>query len=233
MRQAPSGLMLFAAGLGTRMGALTRDRPKPLIRVADRTLLDHALAVADKLPLTRKVVNLHYLPEQIEAQLAQRADIAFSREVPTILDTGGGLKAALPLLGEGPVFTLNTDAVWTGENPLLQLAEAWDGDRADCLLLLLPLAKARAHVGAGDFAMDRDHRLRRGKGPDSYVYLGAQIVRPGLVAAIPDRVFSMNRVWDAAIARGRLFGVVHHGGWCDVGHPGGIAEAEALLQAAP
>jgi N-acetyl-alpha-D-muramate 1-phosphate uridylyltransferase len=233
MRDAPAGLMLFAAGLGTRMGALTAHQPKPLIRVAGRALLDHALDVADAMPLARKVINLHYLPDRIEAHLAHRRDIAFSREPGVLLDTGGGLKAALPMFGTRPVFTLNTDAVWTGENPLRQLATAWDGARMDCLLLLLPLAAVRAHTGAGDFTMDAAGRLRRGAGAQSLVYLGAQIVSPALVSAVPDRVFSMNRVWDAAIERGRLHGVVHQGGWCDVGHPEGIAEAEAMLQARP
>lgn len=230
MRHSPDALMLFAAGFGTRMGALTRDRPKPLIPVAGRALLDHALAVADSAgPITRKVVNAHYLADQIAGHIRPRADLILSLEQPDILDTGGGLRAALPLLGPGPVMTLNTDYVWTGQNPLAQLRSAWDGDRMDVLLLLLPAGQARGHKGTGDFLLDVAGRLRRANGAPGLTYLGAQIVSPDGLAAIPDRAFSLNRLWDRAIAAGRAFGLIHRGGWCDVGHPEGIAEAEALL----
>lgn len=225
MRQdalTPLPLMLFAAGFGTRMGALTADRPKPLVEVAGRPLLDHALALAPG-QASRIVVNTHYLGDRIAAHLAGR-DIALSAEDP-ILDTGGGLRAALPLLGPGPVFTLNTDAVWTGPNPLATLRAGWR-DGMGALLLLIPAGRARGHGPAGDFAMDAAGRISRG-GP--WVYTGAQIVDPSGLAAIPERVFSLNRLWDGMIAEGRAFAVVHPGGWCDVGTPPGIAEAEAML----
>jgi MurNAc alpha-1-phosphate uridylyltransferase len=214
-------LMVFAAGRGTRMGALTADRPKPLIEVAGRALLDHALALGGACDPV--VVNAHYLGGQIAAHLAGRG-VAVSAEAE-LLDTGGGLKAALPLLGPGPLFTLNSDAVWTGPNPLETLAEAW-AEGMEALLLLVPEARARGRQGPGDFALGADGRPVRG-GP--LVYTGAQLICPEPVAAEPEPVFSLNRVWDGCAARGTLYGVVHPGGWADVGHPAGIAEAEAML----
>ena len=228
MRHDPPPLMLFAAGFGTRMGALTATRPKPLIRVAGRALIDHALALADGAGITRRVANVHYLPDQIAAHLAGR-DVALSWEKDRILETGGGLRAALPLLGGNPVATLNTDAVWTGRNPLSQLMAAWDDRRMDGLLLLLPVGQALGHGGTGDFLMAADGRLSRAQGAAGPVYLGAQILRTDGLAAIADPVFSLNRLWDQMIADGRLFGLVHDGGWCDVGHPEGITMAEDML----
>ncbi|NBE07291.1 nucleotidyltransferase family protein [Paragemmobacter ruber] len=231
MRPLPPPLMLFAAGFGTRMGALTAQRPKPLIPVAGRPLIDHALAIADAAGVGRIVANTHYLADQIAAHLAPRG-IALSAERERILETGGGLKAALPLLGESPVLTLNTDAVWTGRNPLSQLMAAWDGARMDGLLLLLPAAQARGHHGTGDFLVDDEGRLTRAMGAPAPVYLGAQMLRTEGLAGIGETVFSLNLLWDRMIAAGRLFGVIHDGGWCDVGRPEGIAEAEAMLQGA-
>ncbi|MCR9149800.1 MAG: nucleotidyltransferase family protein [Rhodobacteraceae bacterium] len=222
------GLMIFAAGLGTRMGALTADRPKPLIAVAGKPLIDHALALADGAGLDRPVINLHYRGGMLRAHLAGR-DIRFSEESDMLLDTGGGLRAALPLLPPGPVLTLNSDAVWTGANPLSALIAAFDPARMDALLALVPCDRAAGHAGAGDFALSGDGRLSRG---GAFVYTGAQIVDPAGLAEIPDRVFSLNRLWDRAAARGRLFGLVHPGGWADVGRPEGIAAAEAMLEAA-
>jgi N-acetyl-alpha-D-muramate 1-phosphate uridylyltransferase len=228
MRPLRFPLMLFAAGFGTRMGALTADRPKPLIPVAGTTLLDHALALAEGAGAASPVINLHYRGAQIEAH-CQGRDVRFSREAPVILDTGGGLKAALPMLGDSAVMTLNTDAVWTGENPLLQLAGAWDPSRMDALLLLLPLAGVTGHPGSGDFNMAANGRIAWGKGAGGPVYLGAQIVKAERVSAIAEPVFSMTRVWDAAMTEGRAYGLIHQGGWCDVGTPAGIALAEAMI----
>jgi len=225
MRSFP--LMLFAAGRGTRMGALTATRPKPMIEVAGRPLIDHALALADAAGTRPIVVNLHHLGEQIARHLCARP-ISLSRE-PILLETGGGLRQALPLLGKGPVMTLNADAIWTGCNPLQELAQAWDDARMDALLLLAPRAQARGHSGRGDFLIDPDSRLRRAEGAEAPVYLGAQILRTEGLAEIADEIFSLNRLWDILIARGRVYGLIHQGGWCDVGRPEGIAEAEALL----
>ena len=232
MRPPPPPLMLFAAGLGTRMGALTATRPKPLISVAGKPLIDHALTLADAAGITRIVANTHYLPDQIEAHLAPRR-IPISRETPRILETGGGLKRALPLLNANPVLTLNTDAVWIGENPLSQLLTAWDGVRMDGLLLLLPAEQATGHTGIGDFLMDASGRLSRAKGAVGPIYLGAQILRTDALAEIAEESFSLNLLWDRMIAQGRLYGLIHKGGWCDVGRPEGIALAESLLTSTP
>jgi MurNAc alpha-1-phosphate uridylyltransferase len=223
-------LMLFAAGFGTRMGALVADRPKPLIPVAGRPLIDHALALAQEAGVRRIVANAHYRAPQIEAHLAPLG-IPVSHETPHILDTGGGLRAALPLLGPGPVLALNTDAVWTGPNPLRRLLDAWD-DGMEALLLLVPRARATGHSGAGDFLLGPDGRLMRAQGAPAPVYTGAQILRTEALAEVAEAAFSLNRLWDGAIARGRAHGVVHEGGWCDVGRPEGIALAEAMLAGA-
>lgn len=225
----PQAVMLFTAGFGTRMAPLTRDRPKPLIRVGGRTLLDHALAVVDDAGITGIVANLHYLPDQIARHLASRPDIRLSAETETILETGGGLLNALPLLGEGPVFTLNTDAVWTGANPILELRGEWQPDRMDGLLLLVPREQATGHEGTGDFDLDPEGRIQRGRG---FVYTGAGIVKTEGLSRIGERVFSLNRLWNAMAAEGRLFGAIHAGGWCDVGRPESIPMAEALLAGA-
>lgn len=216
-------LMIFAAGLGTRMRPLTDDRPKPLIQVAGRTLLDRALDLGRDAGAAPIVVNTHYLGDQIERHLAGQ-EVAISAEPDLILDTGGGLRQALPLLGPGPVMTLNPDVVWTGPNVLSALMAAWD-DRMDALLALVPLAQATARQGAGDFSLDSGRLHRRG----DYVYAGAQIIRTDRLAEIGDAVFSLNRLWDLMIADGRAHGLIHPGGWCDVGYPAAIPLAEALL----
>lgn len=212
-------LMLFAAGLGTRMGALTADRPKPMIPVAGRPLIDHALDIARGAGVMRIVANTHYLA----GRMVLPADVAVSHE-PDLLETGGGLRAALPLLGAGPVMTLNTDAVWTGTNPLTELLAAWDPDRMDALLLLLPAPQATGYHGAGDFSAGPV--LTRG---GDHAYLGAQILKTEGLADIPDTKFSLNLLWDRMIGAGRLHGITHRGGWCDVGRPESLPLAEALL----
>ncbi|AZL59430.1 nucleotidyltransferase family protein [Tabrizicola piscis] len=227
----PFPLMIFAAGFGTRMGALTADRPKPLIPVAGRALIDHALDVARGAGSGRVVVNVHYLADQMEAHLAG-SGVAISDERAQILETGGGLRAALPLLGPGPVAVLNSDGIWTGANPLAELAGAWDIDRMEALLLLLPVDETRGHGTKGDFRLDRDGRISRGEGGEDHVYIGAQILQPGRLAGVAEAAFSLNPVWNQMIAAGTAYGIRHQGGWCDVGHPEGIAEAERLLHSA-
>ena len=227
MPDFPFPLMIFAAGFGTRMGALTADRPKPLIPVAGRPLIDHALDMASGAGARRVVANTHYKAEQLAAHLTPKG-IAISHE-PQILETGGGLKAALPLLGPGPVAVLNSDGIWTGANPLSQLAQAWDPARMETLLLLLPLQQTLAHGPKGDFRLDDHGRILRGQGGEDHVYIGACILTPDRLAAIAEDVFSLNRLWNDMIAAGTAFGLVHQGRWCDVGHPAGIAEAERLL----
>jgi len=186
------------------------------------------LALADAAGVTTRVANLHYRGDQLAAHLRDR-NVALSWETEQILETGGGLRAALPLLGPGPVLTLNSDAVWTGANPLQELMAAWDAARMDALLLLLPVAQALGHSGSGDFLLDAENRISRAKGAPGLVYSGAQIIRTGLLEQMPEKVFSLNLLWDKMILQGRAFGMVHQGGWCDVGRPDCIPIAEALL----
>lgn len=230
MPDFPFPLMIMAAGFGTRMGALTADRPKPLIPVAGRALIDHALSTARAGGAQRVVVNTHYRAEQMAAHLAGKG-VAISHE-PEILETGGGLKAALPLLGPGPVAILNSDSIWTGANPLSQLAAAWQPGRMETLLLLLPVSETPTHGTRGDFALDREGRISRGQGGEDHVYICAGIVAPERLAEVAEPKFSLNRVWDRMIAAGTAYGIVHQGHWCDVGRPEAISAAEALLEAA-
>lgn len=228
MRDNPNSLMLFAAGLGTRMGDLVRQIPKPLIPVAGKPLIDHALEIANDANIGNVVVNTHYKSEKMVAHLQGRP-IQISHEAPMLLETGGGLRNALPLLGNGPVFTLNSDAVWAGKNPLTQLSKFWNPDFMDALLLLVRPQNAYGYSGAGDFlAPDGDHRIRRGPG---LVYSGAQITITGDLHNIDKDAFSLNIVWNVMLKRNRVYGIIYDGIWCDVGRPDGIDAAEKMLAA--
>ena len=219
--------MVFAAGLGTRMRPLTDDRPKALVRVAGRPLIDHALEqVAGPGPL---VVNAHHHAEKLSAHLAGRPGVALSMEEGLLLETGGGLRHALPLLGPGPVLTMNSDAVWTGPTARRALLTAWDPERMDGLLLMVPRTRALGQAG-GSFRIGPDGRLIRDR--EGLVYTGAGIVKTEGLAAFPDPVFSLRDLWFAMLAEGRLYGCLHEGGWADVGTPDGIAPAEAMLRQA-
>jgi len=222
----PDALMLFAAGRGTRMAPLTDRVPKPLIPVAGRTMLDRALTLAREGGARRIVVNAHHLGQQIADAVADMPDVAVSDESARLLETGGGLRRALPLLGPGPVLTLNPDAVWTGPNPVAALRAAWDPARMDALLVLVPPERAVARIGAGDFTWNNDGRLTR-SGP--MIYSGAQIIDPARLVEIPEDSFTLNCLWNLQMAAGRVFGLIHPGGWCDVGRPDCIPLAEALL----
>ena len=220
-------LMIFAAGKGTRMAPLTDVTPKPLIAVGGQTLLDRALVLGREAGAGRVVVNIHHLGGQIRDHISGQ-DIAISDESGLLLETGGGLRKALPLLGAGPVITMNPDVVWTGPNPIAALLDAWDDARMDALLMLVPIAQTHGRHGGGDFSLDADGRLiRRG----DLVYGGVQIIRPARLAEIPDEIFSLNRLWDLMIADGRAYGLIHPGEWCDVGRPDCIPLAEGLLDA--
>ena len=219
----PLPVLLFAAGFGTRMGPLTRDKPKPMVKVAGLPLIDHALNLLTEAN-TPKVVNLHYKAEILRDHLVGR-DIQFSDESDAILETGGGLRRALPLLGKSVVATLNTDAIWQGANPIETLMNAW---RPEMEALLLTVSKDRAigHKGAGDFIADTNGRLARGTGE---IYTGLQIVRTDDLMNIPKDAFSMNVLWNRIAERGGLYGVSFSGRWCDVGQPESIALAEQML----
>ncbi len=225
MTGTPQAAMLFAAGFGTRMGALTKDRPKPLIEVAGRPLIDHALDLVDALRPLRVVANLHYHADQLADHLAGQ-DVMVSREEPRILDTGGGLRAALPLLGSGPVFTLNSDAIWAGPNPLNLLKDQWNPDEMDALLICVPVGQTLGHSGPGDFTRDSTGRITRGAG---LVYGGVQILKTEGLHDIAEDVFSLNVLWDRMLQQKRLFALSYPGRWCDVGRPEGIDLAEGLI----
>lgn len=219
--------MLFAAGFGTRMKHLTAHCPKPMVHVSGRPLIDHALALAQDIAPPVIVANLHYLPQQLEAHLAPLG-VQTITEQPDILETGGGLRNALPLLGAGPVITMNTDAIWQGPNPLRLLLDHWNPAHMDALLMCVPPARALEHAGAGDFTLATDGRLSRGAG---LVYGGVQIIKTDLLHDVDTPAFSLNLVWDRMLAQGRMYGLSYAGRWCDVGHPDGIATAETLVNA--
>ncbi len=234
----PRQAMVLAAGLGLRMRPITLTTPKPLVRIAGRTLLDRILDHLRAAGVERVVVNVHFLPEAIEAHLAARHDlnILISRE-SALLETGGGVRAALPRLGEEAIFVINGDVLWRdGAEPTLgALARAWDERAMDALLLLHPTATAVGWAGPGDFRLAADGRLIR-RGDDAtapYLFAGLQILHPRLFAGAPDGAFSLNVLYDRAIAAGRGFGVGHRGGWCHVGTPADIAPAERFLAGAP
>ncbi|WP_439153661.1 nucleotidyltransferase family protein [Yoonia sp.] len=215
-------VLLFAAGLGTRMGELTHDRPKALVPVAGRALIDHALDLTTGIgPL---VVNAHYKADMLRTHLAGR-DITISDETDLLRETGGGLRHAMPLLPGNPVITMNTDAIWRGPNPVTQLRGAWR-EGMEALLLLVPTAQVTGHKGKGDFTVDSAGRLTRAP---AHIYTGLQMIRTDTIGGIAAEVFSMNVVWDQMATRGALYGVVYDGQWCDVGQPESIPLAEAML----
>ena len=236
----PTTAMVMAAGLGKRMRPLTASRPKPLIEVAGKPLLDHVLDRLRAAGVGRVVVNVHYLADLIEAHLAAAGggfDIVVSDERAQLLETGGGLMRARPLLGEAPFFVANADNLWLDgpADALRLLALHWDDAAMDALLLLVPYARAHNHPGQGDFSLDGAGRLvrREASRVAPFVYTGVQIVSPrlldGWAEAMGGEPFSTNLMWNRAIEAGRAFGAVHEGLWFDVGTPGAIAATEAVL----
>ena len=227
--------MIMAAGKGTRMMPLTADRPKPLIEVGGVALLDHVLDHLRDAGIGKIVVNVHYRAEQVEEHLAESAadlDVRISDERDLLRDTGGGLVHALPIISDDPFICVNADNWWTnaGENAISRLEAAWDDDRMDVLMLLIPLEAAYNSQGIGDFNMDADGRLSRRQGaPATYVWTGIQMLSKRLIVDPPEDVFSTNVFWDRAIAEGRCMGIVHEGLWFDVGYPAAIAATEAKL----
>lgn len=229
--------MVLAAGLGKRMRPITATTPKPLVEVGGRAMLDHALDRLLEAGIERAVVNVHYLPDLIEAHLArrERPAIAISDERDRLLETGGGCKRALPLLGDGPFLLMNSDSLWI-EGPqsnVARLVAAWDPARMDILLLLASAATSVGYDGAGDFAMDPAGVLeRRGERRQApFVYAGVAILKPALFADTPDGAWSLNLLFDRAIAAGRLHGLRLDGQWLHVGTPDAIAVANARIEA--
>ena len=232
---SPCHAMIFAAGLGTRMRPITDTLPKPLVKVRGKALIDHVLDAFADAGVPEAVVNVHYLGDQIEAHLADRMapHIVISDERAKLLDQGGGIRKALPLLGAAPFFVANTDAFWV-EGPasnLRRLAQAFDPTRMDALLLLVRHPAAHNYQGQGDFHLDPlGHITRRRHGRVApYIYMGVQLVSRRLLRDAPEGPFSTNILWNRAMEEGRLFGHVHNGAWIEVGEPGHIGPAEDLL----
>ncbi len=232
----PTTAMVLAAGLGTRMRPLTDDRPKALVEVAGRALIDHVLGRLAAAGVKRAVVNVHAFADRLEAELAGRSDleIVISDERAQLLETGGGLKKARPLLGDAPVLVCNIDSIWTEDNALSRLIAAWDPARMDDLLMTIPLERAMGFDGAGDFFGDSAGRLTfRGAAPSApLAYIGAHIISPKTIDGWPDGAFRATTHWRDMAARGRLFGVVTEGLWMHVGDPAARDAAEARLAAA-
>ena len=225
--------MVLAAGRGVRMQPLTLATPKPLLQVGGRAMLDHALDKLQAAGINQVVVNSFYLGDQIEAHIAARRDMTL---IPSpeqeLLDTGGGVKHALRHFTR-PFFALNADLPWTdGAVPgLARMKQAWQHDKMDVLLLLMPTARARGFEPKGDFALEPDGRVHRHdvKPPRPCVWISAQILKPELFAAVPEKVFSNNVIWDRAEERGRLYGILHDGTCYHVGTPGDLEKANQLL----
>ncbi|MEQ7872810.1 nucleotidyltransferase family protein [Sphingomonas sp. ASV193] len=228
--------MVMAAGLGKRMRPLTATRPKPLVELSGKALIDHVLDRLRAAGVERIVVNVHYLPDALIAHLKSHAgdfDVAISDERDLLLETGGGMVKALPLLDADPFLVVNSDNYWVdGPSDALKLLAAhWDEAKMDALLLLVPQARAGGHRGQGDFHMTATGRLKR-RAPGKvapFVYTGIQMVSKRLLRDAPKGPFSTNLFWDRAIAEGRCFGAVHQGQWFDVGTPASIKLVEAAL----
>ena len=235
--EVPTTAMIMAAGLGKRMRPLTATRPKPLIEVGGKALLDHVLERLRMAGVRKVVVNVHYLAEALEAHLMSRGhglEVVISDERDLLLETGGGLVKAAPLIDCDPFLALNSDNLWVDgpADTLKLLASQWDDERMDALLLLVPLARALNHRGMGDFHMDRTGRLRRRERSHvaPFVFTGIQMVSKRLLRDSPDGPFSTNLLWDRAIEEGRCFGAVHQGLWFDVGTPECIQLTETALE---
>lgn len=234
MTGAPKTAMVLAAGLGQRMRPLTDNLPKPLVPLRGRAMLDTILDRLERCGVTKAVVNLHYLGEMIEAHLQTRKSpaIVFSPE-SDLLETGGGVMKALPLLGADPFFALNGDVCWLDSlTPALQrLAAAWDDEEMDVLLLLHPTCSAFGYEGVGDYLMDPVGRLRRRQERQvaPFIHAGIQILHPRLFEGAAQGSFSLNKLYDKAQEAGRLWGIRHDGEWFHVGTPGELRAVEDAL----
>ena len=233
----PKTAMVMAAGLGKRMRPLTATRPKPLVEVAGRTLLDHVFDRLRSAGVKRAVVNVHYLADALEAHLNNRVkgiEVVISDERGRLMETGGGIVQARDLIGDEPFLVVNSDNLWLDgpSDAIRMLAARWDDATMDALLLMVPLARAHNHGGQGDFMLSPDGRItgRRKAGRIApFVYTGVQILAPRVIADWPEGPFSTMLFWERAIAAGRAYGLVHQGLWFDVGTPQAIAATEALI----
>jgi len=226
--------MIMAAGFGTRMRPLTNDRPKPLVEVRGRTLLDHALDRLVAAGVTMVVINLHYRAQQVKDHLAPRRDIEIRYSMEEeILGTGGGVVKALPNFDGEAFFVLNSDSVWVEGyiTPLIAMQRLWQPEKMDGLLLLAAMTTAMGYEGRGDFLLDANGHIARvpERTSSPYAYPGVQIVHPRLFMEAPVGAFSTNVMWDRAIAKGRLYGVRLEGVWIHVGTPEAQRDAENYL----
>jgi len=230
-----STAMVLAAGLGTRMRPITDTIPKPLVRLGGRALIDHALDGLAAAGIRRAVVNVHYLADQIEAHVKARhaPGVAVSDEREAVLETGGGVLKALPLLGQAPFIVHNSDTVWTegGRANIPALIDAWEPHRMDALLLIARREGSLGYTGRGDFLLGADGRLawRPKDGDAAHVFAGVSILKPELFDGIATPAFSLIRIFDKAMAQGRLFGMELDGTWMHVGTPEALADAERFL----
>lgn len=234
MSSIPSKAMVLAAGLGKRMRPITDTIPKPLVKIAGKPMIDWGLDALADAGVETAVVNVHYLPDQIVAHLASRTKpaIEISDERDALLESGGGIIRALPRLGPAPFFVLNADTFWIdrADNNLVRLGLAWNDAEMDILLMLARLDQATGHSGGTDFLLASDGRLSRAKGdPKGLIYAGAAIVHPRIFDNAPAGAHSLNAEFDAALAAGRLHGMVMDGDWITVGTPDAIAPAEAVV----
>ncbi|MDP3555416.1 nucleotidyltransferase family protein [Methylocystis sp.] len=225
--------MVFAAGLGARMRPITETTPKPLVSVAGRTLIDRALDEFERAGVERAIVNVHHLADQIETHLATRARprIVISDERRLLLDQGGGIKKALPLIGDDPFYVCNTDAFWidAARSNVRTLAEAFDPEMMDAALLLAPTSGSVGVDWGGDFDLDAEGRIIRRDGQKPYVYTGVGLMKPQLFAGVADDVFKLAPFFFEAARKGRLYGVVSSGLWLHVGTVAAIADAERAI----
>lgn len=236
-KPVPKRAMLLAAGLATRLKHLRQNGPKALLNVGGRTLLDYALDKLEDAGVEEVMINLHYKGEMIRDHLAKeprkKLKIEFSDESDKLLDTGGGIAKALDFFHDEPFYVINAKQIWTDgySNTLQRLADYWDGDKMDALLLMVPSVSAIGYTGVGDYDMEPDGRLKRRKeGHVSPFVYAFQIIHPRLFKGCPKGAFSLNILWDKAEDQGRLYGIRHDGGWIYVGTPEALAEAEVSLQ---
>ena len=233
--ERPTRALVLAAGLGERMRPLTDTLPKPLIRLGGRPLLDRVLDRLAEAGVTEAVVNVHYLADQIEAHLRPRKapHITISDERGALLDTGGAVRKALPLIGQTGFFVHNSDSVWIEKqgSTLARMIAAWRPELMDSLLLLAPVASSHGYPGRGDFSLGENGEIRRRERDETvpFVFAGVSINHPRLFADCPDGKFSINRVWDEALAKGRLAAIVLDGTWMHVGTPSALQDAERCL----
>lgn len=236
--KTPETAMVLAAGLGTRMRPLTNDRPKALVTVGGRALIDHVLDRLVEAGVKRAAVNVHAFPDMLEDHLARRRDIEvlISDERALLMETGGGLRQARPLLGDDPIVISNIDSVWEEPNgsAIARLAERYDPSRMSALLMLASMEAQLGYDGAGDFFMDEHGRLsfREAMPHAPWAYMGVQIVDPRIVDDEPLEPFGFMRIWRRLLKEGRLYGAPLGGFWMHVGDPAARDEAEARLAAA-